>query len=376
MDEIHIVDLSDFGIIGSGYSSLSIPICQGLAGLGYDVKAVALEYRGEQHPYDFSLIPVSNFAEAEGTIRNLHKMWRIDVLIVALDIPAQIPLLRKLSDMQLNYIGIFPVEADPLCFSWAMELMNMKKQFVISEFGTNECNKAGVPAEHIQIGVDTESWRQPEKEERDSLRNSFGFKDDTFVILTVADNQERKNLVRSMEIVADFVKANPDVDVQYLMVTREHLRVGWTLMDYAQVLEITANMRIFERGLEFKKLWSMYAVADCFLLSSKAEGLGLPLLEAMSVGIPCLATNCTAIAELLADGRGTLIDPLDHFDLRYIDPFGNANRYFAKRSHGLEQLQKIYDNRPDTTKAREYVESRTWDIPVAQLDKAIKELVE
>jgi glycosyltransferase involved in cell wall biosynthesis len=375
MDKIHIGWLSDFGVIGSGYSSLSVPMCQGLAELGYDVKAAALEYKGEQHSYDFSLIPCTNFPEAEGTIRNLHKTWNIDVLIVALDIPAQIPFMRKIADMQLNYVGIFPVEADPLSFTWAMELMNMKKRFVISQFGADECNKANVPAEHIQIGVDVESWKKPTEEERELLRGSFGFDGDTFVILTVADNQERKNLVRSMEIVSDFVKENPDANVQYLMVTREHLRVGWALMDYAQVLGIAPNLRIFERGLDFKKLWSMYAVSDVFLLTSKAEGLGLPLLEAMSVGVPCLATECTAIAELLADGRGTLIEPLDDFDLRYIDPFGNANRYFAKRSHGLDQLQQIYENRPDTIKAREYVESRKWDIPVDQLDKAILEIV-
>ena len=65
-----------------------------------------------------------------------------------------------------------------------------KKPFIISEFGANEARKVGVEAEHIQVGIDTNTWRQPELEERTQIRKAMlGLKDYAFLVLTVADNQ-------------------------------------------------------------------------------------------------------------------------------------------------------------------------------------------
>jgi glycosyltransferase involved in cell wall biosynthesis len=80
-------------------------------------------------------------------------------------------------------------------------------------------------------------------------------------------------------------------------VTREHNPVGWKLRDYAQEIGISENFMIFERGMSHRDLWVTYAISDVFLLPSKAEGLGMPLLEAMAVGIPCIATNCAIVRE-------------------------------------------------------------------------------
>ena len=393
---MNVVLMSDIGQVGSGYKTLTLPLAQGVAEAGHRVWVIGLGYTGEEHHFDLSLIPVTGLQEADGNLVNLVATKGVDVLVVAFDIPVQIGLLKGFmgrwkDTLPFKYVGIFPVEADPLTFTWAMNLMNMDKRLVISEFGTQECLKAGVDAEHIQIGIDTESWRPPTKEEREKYRNDFGFSDDVFVVLTVCDNQERKNISRSMKMFADFLYDFPKVEdehkrrkdedlpalepvrnAKYIIVTREHLRVGWNLRDYAQVLGINPNLLIFERGLEFKKLWTIYAISDVFLLASKAEGLGLPLLESMAVGVPCLATNCTAIAELLGDGHGDLID----YEYTHIDPFGNANRYWASRKDGAEKLAHIYNTRDvdRTSKALEYVRSRTWDIPIKQLNRVLEEL--
>lgn len=46
-------------------------------------------------------------------------------------------------------------------------------------------------------------------------------------------------------------------------------------------------------------LW--YAAADCFVMPSLYEGFGLPLLEAMSCGAPCIATNRSSLPEVAGD---------------------------------------------------------------------------
>ncbi|WP_019508057.1 glycosyltransferase family 4 protein [Pleurocapsa sp. PCC 7319] len=48
--------------------------------------------------------------------------------------------------------------------------------------------------------------------------------------------------------------------------------------------------------------------ADVFILPSLVEGLSISLLEAMSCGVACLATDAGADGEVLADGAGVVLD--------------------------------------------------------------------
>ena len=374
-----IVWLSDLDLRGSGYKNISIPVCSGLVERGHEVMAIGLGYNNEEHPFPFAILPAGNLREAVGSILNLQNMWEADAVVVALDIPLQEQIINHgyLRDRTLKYVGMFPLEAPPLCFSWAMVLMQMDGCIVISEFGTEEVKKAGVHnADFMQVGIDTEAWKQTNPEDKLKMRQTFGFTEEEFVVLTVADNQERKNLVAAMDMFAEFAKDKEHA--RYIMVTREHNRVGWKLRDYANEIGISEKLMIFERGMDHNQLWITYAISDVFLLPSKAEGLGLPLLEAMAVGLPCIATNCTGMAELLADRRGFLV----HYEWEHRDPFGNGHRYWIDVSQGGWILEQIYE-RKDTNSidgkrvdysvaiSRQYVESRTWDIAVEQVEKSL-----
>lgn len=373
--------LSDLDLRGSGYKNISIPVCSGLVGRGHEVKAIGLGYNNEEHPFPFAILPAGNLREAVGSILNLQNMWGAEAVVVALDIPLQEQIINHgyLRDRKLKYVGMFPLEAPPLCFSWSMVLMQMDRCIAISEFGTEEIRNAGVAhTDFMQVGIDTEAWKQTNPEDKLKMRQSFGFTDKEFVVLTVADNQERKNLVAAMDMFAEFAKDKEHA--RYIMVTREHNRVGWKLRDYANEIGISDKLMIFERGMDHNQLWITYAISDVFLLPSKAEGLGMPLLEAMAVGLPCIATNCTGMAELLADGRGWLLD----YEYTHRDPFGNGYRYWAKKSDGVYALERFYANDDDSvhitpertrimlTKSRKYVEGRTWDIAVDQVEKSLQ----
>ena len=51
--------------------------------------------------------------------------------------------------------------------------------------------------------------------------------------------------------------------------------------------------------------------ADVFILPSLVEGLSISLLEAMSCGVACLATDAGADGEVLEDGAGVVLDTQD-----------------------------------------------------------------
>ena len=366
--------LSDYDFRASGYFNISIALCTGLVERGHDVKAIGFGYNGQEHDYNFGIIPAKNLLECSAIAQNLGELWGMDVLIVALDIPVQEQFLRYMNNRKFKYVGVFPIEAPPLCMTWAIALMAMDKQFIISEFGAEEAHKLGIPAIHLPVGIDTEAWRVPTAEERENIRTKlFGLDEDCFVVLTVADNQERKNLAASMEAFAEFSKKVPNS--QYVMVTREHNMVGWKLRDLAQELGISDKLMIYERGVEFKQLWTIYASADVFVLPSKAEGRGLPLLEAMACGILCVGTDCTGISESLVGGRGILVP----YEYTHRDPFGNGMRYWINKSELVNALDTAYEDRESdemksvTHTARAYVETLDWNNAVDILCEGIKD---
>jgi len=367
--------LTDTDMKGSGYFNIAIPLCSELAKRGHSIKIAGYQYAGEEHYYDFSIIPATNIGEAMAILQNLYNFWGFDALIVAMDIPVQEGIIGKMQNRPFKYVGIMPVEAEPLCLTFAQSLMRMDHVFIISNFGTKEAEKVGVTAEHLVIGIDTNSWRLPTSEEKQKLRKSFGFEDDEFVILTVADNQERKNLSLAMRMTKEF-SDKYGVKFRHILVTRKQLYVGWKLDDLAQEFKMLNNVMIFERGIPFKELWSIYAVSDTFLLTSKAEGLSIPLLEAMSVGIPTLVTDCTGMKELTSEGRGNTID-IEYG--KYRDPFGNGYRYFPSLDDGIEKLYRIYSDKDmvaeQVKKAREYMETRTWENTANQVEKTIEKLL-
>src|SRR5207244_9816908 len=50
---------------------------------------------------------------------------------------------------------------------------------------------------------------------------------------------------------------------------------------------------------------------DTYVLSSRSEGLPIVMLEAMSAGVPIVATTVGGVPEALADGAAWLVPPED-----------------------------------------------------------------
>jgi len=368
-----IIVLTDFDSTGSGYRSICAPLLTKLAEMGYDIKVAGLMYRGDEHNYPFSIIPANTIQEATGIVQNLMHIWYPDLIIVAMDIPVQNNLYNQLAQFKKPYIAITPLENGPLTMSWAIPLFNMEKVFFISELGKQEALKVGMRnVEHLQIGIDTVLWHPATQDEKEKLREGLGIPQDAFVVLTVADNQERKNLWAGLEAISR-LKKEIDKPLRYIVVTREQNPYGYKLRDLVKDLDIKNEYICFERGIPQKDLWGLYAISNIYLQPSKAEGLGLPVMDAMACGIPVVATDTGALHELLEDDRGVLIPS----DYTFRDVWGNSLRVMISIQKTSDRLQNIQNGGyiPDVKKSLEYIQSRTWDIPAQQVDTAIKEIL-
>lgn len=61
--------------------------------------------------------------------------------------------------------------------------------------------------------------------------------------------------------------------------------------------------------------WGVIAEADVFVMSSREEGLGTSILDAMALDVPVAATSAGGIPEILADGAGLLVPVGDGIQL-------------------------------------------------------------
>jgi glycosyltransferase involved in cell wall biosynthesis len=92
---------------------------------------------------------------------------------------------------------------------------------------------------------------------------------------------------------------------------------------------------------------ALYNCTDCFVYPSLYEGFGFPPLEAMACGAPVLASNVSAIPEIVGDAAQTF-DPTDSstFDVSLIE--------FLSRLKNVEHRQALI------AKAYEHAKGYSW----------------
>lgn len=375
-----ILVVGDFDFNSSGYMNILVNLCKQLVPLGYDIKCAGISYGGQEHTFPFSIIPTRDLGEASAVMNNLCIMWRPDILLTAFDIPLQEQFLGAIGRSNLKvtcgfkHVAITAMENGPLVADWALVLSELDKVFFISQLGADEASKTGLMnIDHLVIGIDTNLWKPLADEDRKVARKNLGFEQDDFIVITVADNQERKNLIASLKSIKLLAETFPRT--KHILVTREHNVYGWKLRSLMTSLGINDKVFIYERGMPSDRLRLLYGISDVFLLLSRAEGLGMPILEAMACGVPCVCTDTGAMHELLIGGRGKLVSPEYEIDL---DTWGNSKRTFADPVDAVSQIKSIvddYDEYPKMIKKMsDYVRSRTWPTAANQVHEIITEL--
>lgn len=128
--------------------------------------------------------------------------------------------------------------------------------------------------------------------------------------------------------------------------------------ELARLTELAARLSLgnltFAGPQEHARLGTWYQRADVFVLSSDKEGMPLAALEAMSAGLPVVATDVPGLRELCADA-GLLVPPQPAalaaaLDSLAADPA--ARQVLARQSsarasqagweHSLEQIEELY----------------------------------
>ncbi|KKU80624.1 MAG: Glycosyl transferase, group 1 [Candidatus Peregrinibacteria bacterium GW2011_GWA2_47_7] len=166
----------------------------------------------------------------------------------------------------------------------------------------------------VHNGIDLEWWRSTlrdiGKEEKNDIRLKI-FKADPSeqIIINVATLHERKG---QMDLVDAFE-----------IVYKKNSTIKLILVGEGEGRE-EIERHIAHKGLQKsvlllgqrKDIPRLLSAADIFVLASRREAFGLVLLEAMSAGLPIIATRVGGIPEIIEDGKtGLLVEPRAPEDL-------------------------------------------------------------
>ena len=114
-----------------------------------------------------------------------------------------------------------------------------------------------------------------------------------------------------------------------------------------------------------RSLRELYRSADCFVLPTRAEGWGLPILESMACGVPAIVTRYSAPLDYVTDDNGYLINVARMIEA-HDDEFGIRTGLWAEpdEAHLRYLMRQAYENRGDLLvkgqMARQGAESFSW----------------
>lgn len=274
--------------------------------------------------------------------------------------------------------------------AWMESLKKMDQVWVFSEFNRKYWAACWIQKQMdadkihvIPFGIDTDLFSPDAKPAW--ITNKKGF---TFV--SVGDFTERKNFEGLIEAFITEFTAEDNV----CLIIKAHYQgfvrcyqddVFDKFKAVVQMFNAKNPPRILFFGDKISALDmpSLYTSADCFVLASRGEGLGIPIIEAMACGLPVIATDWGAQTDYMTEENSLGV----RYDIRVIDDLNYISKCLVAVNHSWaypdlndlrEKMRWIYENR-DKAKtmgeaARRGMERRTWQKAALTIVKRVMEM--
>lgn len=271
-------------------------------------------------------------------------------------------------------IGFTMLEVDGLPKSWVDALNALDEVFVPSRFNRETFSNSGVktPIQVMPLGIDQARFNP-------SLNGDPI--PDIFMFLSVFEWGERKapelllqafnREFKRKEDVVLFIKTmnhDPSVDIANQVRELQLDPAGGRIC-------LSVNERI-----PADQLGRLYRSADCFVLATRGEGWGMPILEAMACGLPVIATGWSGQTEFLTDENAYMLQ------VRKLVPAVAKCPYYCglnwaepDTEHLQFLLRHVYEHRDEASakglRASEQVLANfTWDRAAFRIKERLRQI--
>ena len=142
----------------------------------------------------------------------------------------------------------------------------------------------GVPASRVPA-------RPPGREERHSARPR---------VLMIGTLEARKNHLALLEACESLWQGGRDFEL--LLVGLLNRETGRAVQARIEALQAAGRPLRWEGAATDEQVVRFLETADCFVYPSRYEGFGIPVVEALAHGLPCVVPETSSLAELIPGG--------------------------------------------------------------------------
>ncbi len=199
-------------------------------------------------------------------------------------------------------------ETDRIPRHWQPRLLDVDAIWVPASFNVETFQRGGIPGDRIHVLPGTLDFDLFDRARTEPLPLPEGTRGFTF--LSTFDFTDRKGWDILLEAWARAFDPGDDVSLVLKCLTLHGVTEESIRERIAQYLggRATAPIVLDTRLLPSADLARLYAGVDAFVLSSRSEGWGRPLMEAMAMGVPTIGTRWSGNLAFMDDRNSWLAD--------------------------------------------------------------------
>lgn len=294
-------------VASTGFARCSHAVCDALHSAGHEVHLLGINYFGDPHSHSYPVYPCVQPTDGGhdrfGVCRlpRLAKRLNPDVIVILQDpwnIPGYIDALNQY-EVTTPVVGWLAVDAKN---QKSTDLKGLSSVVVWCDFAKTELRRAGYegPLSIIPLGVDHSKFYPVDQAESRALVCPDSLPSGAFIVGAVGRNQPRKRLDLTIQYFAEWIHSGlPGTDNTYLYL---HVaptgETGFDIVSLAKYYGIESRTALLQPpagvGYTDDHMRAVYNSFDVYLSTSQGEGWGLPSLESMACGIPCVLPKWAA----------------------------------------------------------------------------------
>ncbi|MCR5545521.1 MAG: glycosyltransferase [Lachnospiraceae bacterium] len=231
-------------------------------------------------------------------------------------------------------IGYTMLETTGIPKEWVNQANQMDEVWVPSTFNVKTFRDSGVtvPIYVIPLGVDYDFFNPKIRSHRINGK---------YVFLSVFEWGERKAPEKLLRAYTKAFSKNDDV----LLICKIFNNDGSiSVKEEIEKLNLPKDgpdiYIIHNHRLNDYQMSSLYASADCFVLPTRGEGWGMPILEAMACGLPTIATDWSSQTDFFNEKNGYPIRVDKLVDAEAKCPYYDGFQWADPSEEHLEELMK------------------------------------
>jgi glycosyltransferase involved in cell wall biosynthesis len=229
-------------------------------------------------------------------------------------------------------------------------LLSVIKQhniWIPTEWGRKICVENGIDLNQIEVipeGVDNNQFHPYLKPQKDRFR-----------FLLIGKYEQRKSMDESIDAFARVFGNNPDVELIIKSDFFKDPELKKIELDNKIASTQVNNIRLIWGYQTINQIAELYRSSDIFLFPTKAEGWGLPLIEAAACGLPLITTYYSGQTEFIKDIKSSCVlidyqlEPIncEEYQSFYPAPDNNYGKWAVTSTDLIAQaIKQAYDNYP------------------------------